>query len=218
MLVAHPVEPKVQECPDQDIEQEQKRIINIIDTDDVDATESAGHHHDQHHRPTGSKPHGQELMVDMVLVGREKPLMMTPTVKNHTDHVERRYQQRREGHDQRSILVRDRQGIVAGITDRQEREQIAQCQAARIAHKDLTAPIHLPEHVVIEKGNQHPQRGETDHRVDPDAMSHIEKAEYQQRRPAIPSIRLMALVIKTVRKMVNGTPNQAGIASSPNSP
>ena len=183
MLVAHPVEPKVQECPDQDIEQEQKRIINIIDADDVDATESAGHHHDQHHRPTGSKPHGQELMVDMVLVGREKPLMMTPPIEHHPDHVERRHQQGREGHDQRPVLVRNRLRVVTRIADRHESQQVTQCQAARIAHKDLTAPIHLPEHVVIEKGNQHPQRGETDHRVDPDAMSHIEKAEYQQRRP-----------------------------------
>ncbi len=182
--VAHPVEPEVQEGPDHDIEQEQERVVDVIDTKDIDATERAGHHHDQHHRTAGREAHRQELVVDMALIRREESLMMAPAVEDHPDHVERRHQQGREGHDQRPVLVGDHHRIVAGIADRHEGQQVTQRQAARVAHKDLAAPVHLPEHVVIEKGNQNPQRGETDHRVDPNAVRHIKATEHQQRRPA----------------------------------
>ena len=48
----------------------------------------------------------------------------------------------------------------------------------------------------------------------------IPKATMQrpEAKPSIPSIRLMALVMKTVSSRVSGTPTKAGISYRPNSP
>lgn len=116
----------------------------------------------------------------MVLVRLERALATANTNHHHTDHVERRDNQRTESNHESTFGIRGDIRIVLAVFDGKEREHIAQSQAARITHKNLTGTFRTAEHVIVKERDQHTERGKGEHAVRPKFFLHEQEAEDKQ--------------------------------------
>lgn len=119
-------------------------------------------------------------MMNMVLVRFERALATANTNHHHTDHIERRDNQRTESNHESTFGIRGDIRIVLAVFDGKEREHIAQSQAARITHKNLTGTFRTAEDVIVKERDQHTERGKGEHAVRPKFFLHEQEAKDKQ--------------------------------------
>lgn len=123
---------------------------------------------------------GQELVVNVGLVGHEGVAMAPDAPDHHTDDVETGHHEQREHHDQRiepEGVVRA--GMHAEAHGQQTKEQ-TDGLAAAVAHKDFTPDFGPPEHVVDEERHQRAERGKRQHGIGPLTAETVEAAQEEQ--------------------------------------
>ena len=175
------VEPHVQQRPHQYVGDEHQRVVHAVGSQQVEDTEAGRHQQDGHHRRTGREAHRQELVVDVRLVRQEGILAVADPPQHHADHVQRGDEQHAEGNQHRGTGYLVGSGTrIHAVFHREQAQQVAQQQAARVAHENLPAPGGVPENVVGEKGNQHADAHKSHQGVDPPAAVDEHTAEHGQ--------------------------------------
>ena len=139
-----------------------------------------------HHDPAYPHARAQQLVVKMVLVRQEGTLAGTQAVDDHPDHVEQGHNQGGQGDDQRRIGVRVRVEAHKAEVDYQKAQDVAQRQAAGIAHEQLVPFLGVAEHVVNPERNQDAQGGQGQEGVDVLADPDVHPGQHGQRDAAQP--------------------------------
>ena len=174
------VPPEMEGRPDHDIGNQQHSAVDIADQQDVDQAEGAGHQQQADHGTSRRKADGQELVVDVVLVRLER---VAPVAKaeHHDPHdIEGGDDERGERDEESIVRIGLGHRIGLGILHGQEAQGIAQRQAARVAHEDLAGTLGAAEHIVVEEGDQHSERGGCQHGVAPHPFLDEQAREHQQ--------------------------------------
>ena len=135
---------------------------------EIEGTEAGGHQQDGDHGRAGCETHGQELVVDVVLVRQKGVLAVAHAVQHDPYDIQRGYEQHAEGHQYwRSADFCRRVAGVHAVPHCEEAEQVSQHQAARVSHKNLAATGSITEDVVGEEGNEHANADGGHEGVDP---------------------------------------------------
>ena len=92
------VEQYIQGRPYHNVYHEHQRVVQAMHRQEVEGTEAGGHQQDGDHGHARGEPHGQELVMDVVLVRQEGVLAVPYTVQDNPYHVERGNEQHAEGH------------------------------------------------------------------------------------------------------------------------
>lgn len=134
------IQDKVEHNPYHDVYAQDIRDVDIpyqrhVDQDKHQREQTDAYHHLSHFQPTS-----QQLVVDMVLVGQERILLVSQPVAHHSHHVEQRHQH--GGKRQHHVIVAHGTGMHIHRTqvNHQETDDISQRQRTRIAHEELPAP------------------------------------------------------------------------------
>lgn len=148
-------------------------------------------------------------MMDMVLVRLERAVSLADADQDDTHHIERRNNHGAESYEKGAFGVRHDIRVVLAVLYGKETEGIAQGKASRIAHENLAGTLHTAEHVVIEERHKHAESTGRKHGITPQTLAdeHSNATLLKpEARPSMPSIRLMALVMKTTVSTVKGMP------------
>lgn len=151
--------------------------------------------------------------MDMVLVRLERAVSLADADQDDTHHIERRNNHGAESDEKGAFGVRHDIRVVLAVLYGKETEGIAQGKASRIAHENLAGTLHTAEHVVIEERHKHAESTGRKHGITPQTLADEQEGETSnatllkpEARPSMPSIRLMALVMKTTVSTVKGMP------------
>ena len=179
------VEPQVQQRPRCHVDDEHQRVVHVMDGHHRKRAEAHRHQLDGHHRPARREPHGQELVVDVRLVGHEQRLLVARPAHHHPHHVQTRHQQHAERNQYRTAL-HHQQHIrrVHTIFYDEKAQDESQRQAARVAHENLAPHVRISEHVVREERDDYPHAHERQHGITPQLQVHEHHAEHHQRHHA----------------------------------
>ena len=187
LLLDFLVEQQVQQRPRHDVDDEHQRVVEPVYRQEVEGAEAGGHQQDGDHGRAGREAHGQELVVDVVLVRQEGVPAVAHAVQDDAYHVQRRDQQHAEGHQHgRAAGLGQRVARVHAVAHGEQAEQVAQHQAARVAHEDFPAAGGVAEDVVGEEGDEHADADESHQGVDPPVVPDEQAAEHGQRHHAQP--------------------------------
>lgn len=152
-------------------------------------------------------------MMDMVLVRLERAVSLADADQDDTHHIERRNNHSAESYEKGAFGVRHDIRVVLAVLYGKETEGITQGKASRIAHENLAGTLHTAEHVVIEERHKHAESTGRKHGIAPQALADEQEGKTSnatllkpEARPSMPSIRLMALVMKTTVSTVKGMP------------
>jgi len=85
-------------CPKCDVHAKQQVGIDVCGKQDIQQCKNSGGQHDGDHGRALTHTDGEQLVVDMVLVGQEGILAVAHTVEIDTHHIEAWHQQGSEGH------------------------------------------------------------------------------------------------------------------------
>lgn len=108
-------------------------------------------------------------MMNMSLVGQEERFAVTGPAKNHTHYIERRNEQDAEGNKQgrtQDFFSGNGSGVHA-VFDDKEAENVSQCQASGVTHKDFASAIGIAEYIVRKEGNQDAYTDKGQQGIDP---------------------------------------------------
>lgn len=105
----------------------------------------------------------------MSLVGQKKSLPITCPAKNHAHYIERRNKQNAERNKQgrtQDFFCGNCSGVHA-IFDDEEAENVSQCQASSITHKDFASAVSVAEYIVGKEGDQDAYTDKGQQGIDP---------------------------------------------------
>ena len=112
-----------------------------------------------------SCPH--QLMVNMVLVRAKDRTVVQQPDDDDPEDIEGGDHEQGCGEQYRIFLISHDVRIVHAEFDKQDTENIAEGQAARVAHENLAVILRLAPDVVIEERNQYPHQSGDENAVDP---------------------------------------------------
>lgn len=105
----------------------------------------------------------------MGFVRQEERFAVTGPAKNHTHYIERRNKQDAEGNKQgrtQDFFSGNGSGVHA-VFDDKEAENVSQCQASGVTHKDFASAIGIAEYIVRKEGNQDAYTDKGQQGIDP---------------------------------------------------
>lgn len=105
---------------------------------------------------------------------------------HHSHHVEQRHQHRGKGKHHVVVARYPRADIHRAQVNHQEAEDIAQREASRVAHKELSSPHGIAEHVVIPERNNHSDGRDAEQGVGIHVKPDMQTDERHQRDGAKP--------------------------------
>lgn len=178
-----PVDYQVYPYPYEDVRREYQRHVHEPQQQRIEADV---HHHDAqygHEHPAVTHSGAQQLVMDMVAVRQERVAVLAQTVQHHSRDIQQRHDERRQG--QHEITRR----VIAGVSrethpEHQEAQDVAEREAARVAHEQLVPAPFVAEHVVEPEGHNDAQGGDRDERVHVFAPHHHHDAQNRERDAA----------------------------------
>ena len=178
------IQVEVEGHPQPDIDAQNQGHAAVREEQEVQHDEEEGHRQDGDHDPAYPHARAQQLVVKMVLVRQEGTLAGTQAVNHHPDHIEQGHNQGGQSNDQRRIGVRVRVEAHKAEVDYQKAQDVAQRQAAGIAHEQLVPFLGVAEHVVNPERNQDAQGGQGQEGVDVLADPDVHPGQHGQRDAA----------------------------------
>ena len=173
-------QPEVHQRPQHHIEQKDEVDVNQGSQPQVEQGKKGGNEENGDHGRAVAHAQGQELVVNVGLVGHEGILMAPDAAEHHAYHIETRHHKQRKDHHQRIEGESADAAVVHAETDGQQTENQTDGLAAAIAHKDFTPHLGAPEHVVDEEGHEGAERGKREDGIGPVAAKTVEAAQKEQ--------------------------------------
>ena len=151
-----PVYTELEGGPDHHVDQQDKGGAQAGGEEDIETYEEDdyAYYRDQDIAVSHACP--QELVVDMVLVWKERVAAFPDAVDHHTHDIEQRYYKGRERYDHAAGSVRLRCGGEAQ-PQHYETQDIPEGQAACVSHEELVSAESIAEDVVEPERNDDPE-------------------------------------------------------------
>ena len=160
-------EPQIAQRINPYVEQQQQRDVQIVRQEDVAGDEHNGYSDDGNHGRMLLHPDGQQLVMDMVLVGHEGVLSVAYPMEIDPHHIEAGDDKGREGQDKGiGHIVQVFCRKAEQQAEAQETDGHTYRKAACISHKYLFTFVGIAEYIEIEEGDQHAKGGKCNHRID----------------------------------------------------
>ena len=122
----------------------------------------------------------------MILVRKERVLLVPEAVHHYAHHIEQGDDQRGESQHHVGVPGYLRLRVGTAQVDNQQADDVAQNQAARVAHEQLVAALGVAEHVVEPERDYYPESGESQQGIQLVALYRADDPQYEKGNAAQP--------------------------------
>lgn len=157
---------EVHKGPKNNVQTQKQGDVDAGNEPGVETDEEEGYQEDGQHGGMRRKAGMQQLVMEMVLVGQERALVLAQTVHDYADHIEQGNDEGGKGDNHIFIAATGMSGVDNGEMNNEKAQHIAQHKATGIAHEYLVAALCVAKHIVEPEGDEDSQRGKSQLGID----------------------------------------------------